>query len=55
VEFTTFTTHMLESGTDLYTLKQLPGHTALSTTSGYIHLTPKRTGSLQGPLDTLNE
>lgn len=50
-----FATHMLESGTDLYTLKQLLGHTALSTTIGYIHLTPKRTGSLQGPLDTLNE
>jgi site-specific recombinase XerD len=32
-----FATHMLELGTDLYTLKQLMGHTALSTTIGYIH------------------
>ena len=34
----TFATRMLESGVDIYTLKELLGHSSVSVTEGYLHL-----------------
>lgn len=34
----TFATHMLEKGVDIYTLKELLGHSSVSVTEGYLHL-----------------
>ena len=33
-----FATHTLQSGTDLMTLKEMLGHSALSSTAEYVHL-----------------
>ena len=34
----TFATRMLESGVDIYTLKELLGHSSVAVTEGYLHL-----------------
>ena len=49
-----FATHMLYHGTDLYTLKQLLGHTSIKTTTIYLHLLPERYSQLTSPLDHLS-
>jgi hypothetical protein len=48
-----FATHMLESGADIYELKRLLGHSAIATTSGYIHISQKHLSSVVSPLDRL--
>lgn len=48
-----FATHMLEAGADIYELKRMMGHTALKTTSGYIHISKEHLQSITCPLDTL--
>ncbi|MFO7642487.1 MAG: site-specific integrase [Candidatus Competibacteraceae bacterium] len=50
-----FATHLLEQGTDLLVIKDCLGHSALSTTAGYCHLTADRLGRVRSPLDTLGE
>lgn len=47
-----FATHMLEAGADIYELKRMMGHTALKTTSGYIHISKEHLQSITSPLDT---
>lgn len=48
-----FATHLLEAGVDLRTIQMFLGHKSLDTTAIYIHLTQKKLGSVQSPLDLL--
>lgn len=48
-----FATHLLDNGTDLYTIKELLGHSSLQTTMKYMHLTTKRTEGIFNPYDAL--
>ena len=48
-----FATHLLDNGTDLYTIKELPGHTNLQTTMRYMHLTARRIDEIVNPYDAL--
>ena len=50
-----FATHLLESGTDLYYIQRLLGHTSASTTSIYLHITGKDLGRIKSPIDLLEE
>lgn len=48
-----FATHLLDNGTDLYTIKELLGHTNLQTTMQYMHLTTRRIDEIVNPYDAL--
>lgn len=48
-----FATHLVESGTSIYYVQQLLGHTNSKTTSIYIHLTRKDLLQVKSPLDTM--
>jgi len=46
-----FATHMLDQGTDIYTIQKMLGHTSLKTTAQYIHVTQERLRTVKSPLD----
>ncbi len=48
-----FATHLLESGTDLRYIQELPGRSSVKTTMVYTHITPKATRKIVRPLDQL--
>lgn len=48
-----FATHLMEAGVDLPTIQRLMGHTCLSTTAKYLHVTSQHLGSIRSPLDLL--
>ena len=48
-----FATHLVDNGTDLHTVKELPGHSNLQTTMKYLHLSPKRIANIVNPYDVL--
>lgn len=48
-----FATHLLESGTDLLSIKSLLGHNSLRTTAIYTHISKKHLSKIQSPLDKL--
>jgi integrase/recombinase XerD len=48
-----FATHLLDNGTDLYTIKELLGHNNLQTTMRYMHLTSRRIEEILNPYDAL--
>lgn len=49
-----FATHSLEAGMDLYTLKQLLGHSNITSTVRYLRMTAKKFEIAQSPVDRLN-
>lgn len=48
-----FATHLVDSGTDLHTVKELLGHSSLQTTMQYMHLSAKRIDQIVNPYDAL--
>ena len=50
-----FATHLLEAGCDIFTLKRLLGHTALSSTTRYLHVDKNQFQAMPSPLDTFKE
>jgi site-specific recombinase XerD len=50
-----FATHWLEAGLPLFVLKRMLGHTSLSTTSNYLHVSREHLAKIKSPLDVLHQ
>lgn len=48
-----FATHSLEAGEDLYTIKQLLGHSSIESTARYLRLTNNKMRSIKSPIEAL--
>jgi site-specific recombinase XerD len=48
-----FATHLMEAGTDIYTIRRWMGHTSLVTTGRYMHVTAEHLATIKSPLDAL--
>lgn len=48
-----FATHSLEAGEDLYTIKQLLGHSSIESTARYLRLTTRKMQSIKSPIEAL--
>ncbi len=49
-----FATHSLEAGEDLYTIKQLLGHSCIESTARYLRLTNNKMRLIKSPIDALD-
>lgn len=49
----TFATHLLENGTDLFSIKEQLGHAHIDTTLVYLHIAQVSPKNVKSPLDTL--
>jgi integrase/recombinase XerD len=49
-----YATHLLESGTDLGYIQQLPGHKSSKTAEIYTHVSQSALQRIGSPLDKLN-
>ena len=50
-----FATHLVEAGLEIYILKRLLGHTSLSTTAGYLHVSRERLAEAKSPFDLIKQ
>ena len=50
-----FATHLLEQGVDLFTIKELLGHSTIMTTLQYLHLQQNKRSTIVNPIDRLLE
>jgi len=48
-----FATHLLDNGVDIFTIKELLGHSKIETTMIYLHLQSTKRNELVSPLDAL--
>jgi integrase/recombinase XerD len=48
-----FATHLMEAGVPLPTIQRLMGHTSLTTTAKYLHVTSRHVEGVRSPLDLL--
>ena len=46
-------THLIEAGVPLHVVKRLLGHTSVTTTAGYLHITKEALHRVQSPLDAM--
>ncbi len=46
-----FATHLLNQGTDLFTIKKLLGHSSIKSTLIYLHLVHETISTIKSPLD----
>ena len=46
-----FATHLLESGVDIRYIQEILGHSQISTTARYVHLTRKHLQGIRSPFD----
>jgi len=49
-----FATHSLESGTDLFVIKQLLGHASIHSTVRYLSFIPNKNSNIRSPIDQLS-